>query len=102
MTQSLASSHSKLPGAHHVHLIVEAADKDALASGMKAVGSRLARAVHRVYARSGRVLAGRYHVRALKSPKEVRNALAVGSRAGAVVRKVAALSVSRVSPFVPV
>ncbi len=60
----------------HVHLIVEASDKDALASGMKAVGSRLARAVHRVFARSGRVLAGRYHVRALTSPKEVRNAIA--------------------------
>ncbi len=60
----------------HVHLIVEAADKDALASGMKAVASRLARAVHRVHARSGRVLAGRYHVRALTSPKEVRNAIA--------------------------
>ncbi len=52
----------------HLHMIVEASDKDALASGMKAVGSRLARAVHRVFARSGRVLAGRYHVRALKSP----------------------------------
>ncbi len=60
----------------HVHLIVEASNKDALARGMKAVGSRLARAVHRFFARFGRVLAGRYHVRALKSPKEVRNALA--------------------------
>ena len=60
----------------HVHLIVEASNKDALAQGMKAVGSRLARAVHRFFARCGRVLAGRYHVRALKSPKEVRNALA--------------------------
>ncbi len=60
----------------HVHLIVEAADKDALACGMKAVGSRLAKAVHRVFGRSGRVLAGRYHVRTLKSPKEVRHAIA--------------------------
>jgi len=59
-----------------VHIIVEASDKEALACGMKAVGSRLARAVHRVFARTGRVLAGRYQVRALKSPKEVRNALA--------------------------
>ena len=60
----------------HLHMIVEAADKEALACGMKAVGSRLAKAVHRVFARSGRVLAGRYHVRALHSPKEVRAALA--------------------------
>jgi len=60
----------------HVHFIVEASNKDALARGMKAVGSRLARAVHRFFGRTGRVLAGRYHVRALKTPKEVRNALA--------------------------
>jgi len=39
----------------HVHIIVEASDKEALACGMKAVGSRLARAVHRVFARTGRV-----------------------------------------------
>jgi len=60
----------------HVHFVVEASNKDALARGMKAVGSRLARAVHRFFGRTGRVLAGRYHVRALKTPKEVRNALA--------------------------
>ena len=60
----------------HIHLIVEASDKEALACGMKAVGSRLARAVHRVYERTGRVLAGRYHLRVLTSPKEVRNAIA--------------------------
>ena len=60
----------------HVHLIVEAADKGALACGMKAVGARLAKAVHRVFGRTGRVLAGRYHVRVLKGQKEVRNALA--------------------------
>ncbi len=63
----------------HVHLIVEASDQGAIheeACGMKAVGSRLARAVHRVFDRTGRVLAGRYHVRSLSSPKEVRNAIA--------------------------
>ena len=60
----------------HVHLIVEASGKGALSCGMKAVGSRLARAVHRVFGRTGRVLAGRYHVRTLHSPKEVRNAIA--------------------------
>jgi len=63
----------------HVHFIVEASNKDAIheeARGMKAVGSRLARAVNRFFSRTGRVMAGRYHVRALKTPKEVRNALA--------------------------
>jgi REP element-mobilizing transposase RayT len=60
---------------NHVHLIVEAADRGALARGMIAVGSRLARAVHRVFHRSGPVLGDRYHVRALATPREVWNAL---------------------------
>jgi hypothetical protein len=43
---------------------------------MMAVGSRLARAVNRALRRSGRVLAERYHLRRLATPREVRNALA--------------------------
>ena len=62
--------------ANHVHLIVEAAGKQALASGMKSIGARLARAVNRVFSRSGPVVDGRYHVRVLRTPREVRNALA--------------------------
>jgi len=60
----------------HVHMIVEAAGRDALASGMKSVGARLARAVNRVFGRSGPVLDGLYHLRLLRTPTEVRNALA--------------------------
>ncbi len=60
----------------HLHLIVEATGKQALGRGMKSIGSRLARAVNRVFHRSGPVLDGRYHVRVLKTPREVRNALA--------------------------
>jgi REP element-mobilizing transposase RayT len=60
---------------NHAHLIVEARDRDALGRGMKAIGSRLARAVNRVMRRSGRVLEDRYHARLLRTPREVRNAL---------------------------
>jgi hypothetical protein len=60
----------------HVHLIVEASGCQALGRGMKSIGARLARAVNRVFRRSGPVLLGRYHVRALVTPREVRNALA--------------------------
>jgi hypothetical protein len=60
----------------HLHLIVEAAGRDALGNGMKSIGSRLARAVNRVFDRSGPALSGRYHVRALRTPREVRNAIA--------------------------
>jgi len=60
----------------HVHLIVEASSSEDLGRGMKAVGARLARAVNRVFARRGPVLRDRYHVRTLRTPREVRNAIA--------------------------
>src|SRR5262249_13552875 len=49
--------------------------KRALGSAMKSISARFARAVHRVFRRSGPVVLGRYHVRALRTPREVRNAL---------------------------
>ena len=60
----------------HVHLLVEAAGKAALGRGMKAVGARMGRAVNRVFGRSGPALFGRYWLRVLRTPREVRNALA--------------------------
>jgi REP element-mobilizing transposase RayT len=60
----------------HVHFVVEAASKDALGRGMKSVGIRLARAVNRVFDAKGPALFGRYHLRVLRSPREVRHALA--------------------------
>jgi len=60
---------------NHVHLLVEAVSPAALACGMKSVAARLARAVNRVFGRTGRVLADRYHLHSLKTPREVRNAL---------------------------
>jgi len=67
--------HYSLQG-DHAHLIVEAKGKHALASGMKSIAARLARAVNRVCHRSGPVLDGRYHHRLLRTPREVRRALA--------------------------
>jgi REP element-mobilizing transposase RayT len=61
---------------NHAHLIVEADNEGALGRGMKALGSRLARAMNRVFRRSGPVLADRYHLHVLRTPREVRNALA--------------------------
>ena len=60
----------------HVHLLVEAAGKEALGRGMKSVAARLARAANRVFQRKGPVLYGRYHLRVLRTAREVRNALA--------------------------
>jgi REP element-mobilizing transposase RayT len=60
----------------HVHLIIEAASARDLACGMKSLAARFARAVNRVYHRTGRVLADRCHVHVLRTPREVRNAIA--------------------------
>src|SRR3990172_7368899 len=68
-------THYSLQG-DHAHLIVEAKGKEALASGMKSIAARLARAVNRVFGRTGPVLDGRYHHRVLGTPREVRRALA--------------------------
>ncbi len=59
----------------HLHLIVEAECEEALSRGMMSISARFARAVNRVFERTGRVISGRYHVRLLSSPTQVRNAL---------------------------
>jgi hypothetical protein len=59
----------------HLHLIVEAADRRALASGVKGLAVRLAHAVNRTLGRRGQVWGDRYHTRALASPTEVRRGL---------------------------
>lgn len=60
----------------HLHLIVEAKNADHLARGMQGFKSGVARRLNRLLRRSGTVFAGRYHSRMLKTPREVRNALA--------------------------
>jgi hypothetical protein len=43
--------------------------------GIESIASRFATAVNRTFRRSGQVIAGRYHVQLLTSPRQVRNAL---------------------------
>jgi REP element-mobilizing transposase RayT len=59
---------------NHVHLIVEAPNRLRLSRGMQGLGIRIARALNRVMARSGRVIADRYHAHILRTPSEVRRA----------------------------
>lgn len=59
----------------HVHLVVEAADRVALRRGLQGLAIRVARALNKLWRRSGKVFADRYHDRDLTSPREVRNAL---------------------------
>jgi putative transposase len=61
--------------ADHVHLIVEARDRQALSKGMRGLAIRVALAAHRALGRRGPVWADRWHGRALTTPREVRSAL---------------------------
>jgi len=60
---------------NHVHLIAEAEDEDALSRGMQGLLVRVARALNRLWARSGSVFSDRFHARQLRTPREVRSAL---------------------------
>ena len=61
---------------NHVHLIAEPDDRAILTSGMISFKTSCARRLNRVLARRGRVFADRYHARLLRTPAQVRNALA--------------------------
>jgi hypothetical protein len=59
----------------HLHLLLEATDRAALLSGLRGLAIRTARAVNRASGGHGRVWAERYHLRHLRTPREVRAAL---------------------------
>jgi REP element-mobilizing transposase RayT len=60
---------------NHLHLIVEATSKTALARGMQGLASGLARRVNRKLHRRGSLFGDRYHAHTMASPTEVRNAI---------------------------
>jgi REP-associated tyrosine transposase len=61
----------------HLHLVVEAADKACLRSGMASLLIRFALRLNKLLGvEKGKVWADRYHRRDLATPREVRNALA--------------------------
>ena len=62
--------------ANHLHLLVEAEGKRALARGMKGLKVRLARKINAIAGRTGTVFTDRYHARVLSSPRAVKNAIA--------------------------
>jgi REP element-mobilizing transposase RayT len=60
---------------NHVHLVVEANNRESLAKGMQGLAIRVAKTLNRVLRRNGRVWADRYHAHVLKARREVANAL---------------------------
>ena len=61
---------------NHVHLIVEPGSAAALSRGMASFNISCAKRLNRSFGRRGRVFSDRYHARALRTPAEVRRALA--------------------------
>jgi putative transposase len=59
----------------HVHLVVEALDRRALARMMQGLAIRIARGLNRLMEKRGPVFADRFHSRALRTPTEVRRTL---------------------------
>jgi putative transposase len=60
---------------NHMHFVVEATGRDALARGMQGLAVRLARAINKLLKRTGKLFKERFHVRILRKPLEVRNVL---------------------------
>jgi len=60
---------------NHIHLLVEAPDRRALARAIQGLSIRVARGLNRMMGRKGRVFDDRYHARMLRTPTEVRHAI---------------------------
>ncbi|MBV8755814.1 MAG: transposase [Deltaproteobacteria bacterium] len=61
---------------NHIHLICEAGSTLALSRGIQGFCVRATSRLNAALGRAGQLFAHRYHARALKSPREVRNAIA--------------------------
>src|SRR5215831_9214413 len=60
---------------NHIHLLVEAEGRLALARAVKGLSVRLARKLNALMNRRGQVLGDRYHARLLRTPTEVKRAV---------------------------
>ncbi len=60
---------------NHVHMVVEAEDSRSLARGMQGLLIRIAKGLNKLWCRTGKVFADRFHDRILRTPREVRNVL---------------------------
>jgi len=58
-----------------IHLLVEAANRGALARAVQGLSIRIAKGLNRMMGRKGRVFDDRYHARVLRTPTEVRHAI---------------------------
>ncbi len=61
---------------NHMHLICEAEDREVLSRGIQGMCVRMVKRLNRLWGRKGSLFADRYHDHVLRTPREVRNALA--------------------------
>lgn len=61
--------------AHHLHLIVEAQNAQALGAGIKGLSVRIAKRLNAQLGRKGRVIVERYFARILRTPRQTKAAL---------------------------
>jgi REP element-mobilizing transposase RayT len=61
---------------NHVHYLVEARERRSLTAGLRGLHVRVARRLNKLWKRRGNVFPDRFHERILRSPREVRGALA--------------------------
>ena len=73
-TDSLRLTHFSIQG-NHLHLILETENRTTLSLGMRSLAIRAAKGLNKMMGRKGRVIADRYHVRVLRTPRQVRNAI---------------------------
>ncbi|MDX2088580.1 MAG: hypothetical protein SFX73_12065 [Kofleriaceae bacterium] len=61
---------------NHLHLLVEAADREAITRNMQSFEMNAARAINRVRGSSGKVFALRYRATQITTPRQARRSLA--------------------------
>ena len=60
---------------NHLHLLVEADDREMLSRGVQGLAIRIACGLNKWWKRKGKIFADRFHSRLLKTPREVRYAI---------------------------
>ncbi|HET8542725.1 MAG TPA: hypothetical protein VFL83_22815 [Anaeromyxobacter sp.] len=86
---------------NHLHLVAEADSPEALANGMRSLLGRIAIGLNRMMGRRGSVFADRYHEQVLRTPAEVRNAVAyvLGNFASHAARRGERVPAGWVDPY---
>lgn len=85
----------------HIHMLVEARDNETLAKGMQSFGICFSKGINKLKGLKGQVYKSRYHLRILKTPREIKNVVhyilgnSVKHKSGSFLNSYNSLVVSR-------